>query len=104
MSVNDFLLYAGFVFLSVLFYLPSFWVRFAWSGGGISLARFLLVAGYNCFFIVLHVDFAKTGQIPFVGVYNNLAMQWFSFFIVLADVFSMPGAKKKVCWLARYKS
>lgn len=100
-AMNDFVFYVGFVFFSMLFYLPSFWARFAYSGGGISLLGLLSIAVYNIFFIGVHILHAKTGYLPIIDKNTNYGAQWFSFFVAMAYVFSLPGAKKKYMWFTR---
>ncbi|TWR92497.1 hypothetical protein [Pseudomonas saxonica] len=99
--MNNVVFYVGFVFFSMLFYLPSFWARFAYSGGGISLLGLLSIAVYNIFFIGVHVLHAKTGYLPVIDKNTSNGAQWFSFFVAMAYVFSLPGAKKKYMWFTR---
>ena len=99
--MNNFVLYVGLVFFSMLFYLPSFWARFACSGGGISWLGLLSIAAYNIFFIGVHVLHAKTGYLPIIDKNTSYVAQWFSFFVAMAYVFSLPGAKKKHMWFTR---
>ena len=101
--MSDFVFYVGFVFFSVLFYLPAFWASFAWSGENNSALKFYGVTAVNVLFIFIHIFHAKIGYLPIVDKYTSYSMQWFSFFVALAYMFSVPGAKKKYMWFTRRK-
>lgn len=101
--MNEFVFYVGFVFFGLLFYYPSFWATFAWSGDNNSALKFYGLTVVNIFFIFIHIFHAKTGFLPIVDKYTSYSMQWFSFFVALAYVFSLPGAKKKHMWFIRRK-
>lgn len=102
-QMNSYLFYVGFVFLSLVCYLPSFWATYAWSGENNSALKFYGVTVVNVFFIFIHVFHAKIGYLPIIDRYTSYSMQWFSFFVALAYMFSVPGAKKKYMWFTRRK-
>lgn len=58
--MNDFVFYASFVFLSMLFYFPSFWASFAWSGEDNGALKFYGVAMLN---IYLYMSFMRRADI-----------------------------------------
>lgn len=93
--MSSYLFYVVFVFLSLVCYLPSFWATFAWSGENNSFIRLLGLLMFNIFFIFIHILHAKTGYLPVVDKFTSHGAQWFSLFVAVAYVFSMPGTKKK---------
>ena len=101
--MSGFVFYVGFVFFSVLFYLPSFWESFAWSGESNNFIRLFGLLMFNILFIFIHILHAKTGYLPIVDKHTSYGAHWFSLFVAVAYVFSMPGTKKKYMWFTRRK-
>ncbi|UVJ43938.1 hypothetical protein NVV94_26060 [Pseudomonas sp. LS1212] len=99
--MTDVFFYTGFTFFSILFYLPSFWARFAFSGSRFSIAKFWGVTAYNFIFMFIHMDFINTRNIPLVGEKDNSVIGWLSFFMLFAYSFSIPTPWERRRWFSR---
>lgn len=97
--MSDTVFYITFILFSILFYLPSFWARFAFSGSQFSAARFWGVLIYNFIFMFIHMKFIKTSSIPFIGEKDNHVLGWFSFFMLFAYSFSTPASWERKRWI-----
>ena len=101
--MSSYLFDVTFILLSLVCCWPSFWASFAWSGDDNDALKFYGVAMLNIFFIGIHVLHAKTGYLPIIDKNTSYGAQWFSFFVAMAYVFSLPGGKKKHMWFTRRK-
>lgn len=99
--MSSYLFDVTFILLSLVCWWPSFWASFAWSGENNSALKFYGITVVNVFFIFIHIFHAKTGYLPIVDKYTSYSMQWFSFFIALIYVFSVPGGKKQHMWFTK---
>jgi hypothetical protein len=76
--------------LSLIFYLPTFWAIYAFSGVKYSDGKLGLVVAYNTIFIMIHIAFSATGKLPFSGKLDNLAVSWLPYFMIDLHFFSVP--------------
>ncbi len=81
--------------LSILLLLPSLWARSAWSGKAFSEPKFFISVVYNTLLIALHMNFAKSGELPLLGQVDNSQTGWLSACLVIAHGFSVPSAHGK---------
>lgn len=101
--MNTLFFYTAFTFFSILFYLPSLWARYAFSGRNFSAVKFWCVMIYNVMFISFHIDFVEKKHIPFIGERDNSVIGWLSFFLIFAYGYAIPVNWKITCWFSRKK-
>lgn len=88
--------YILFPLFSFIFYLPTLWAMYAFSGIKYSNEKLFLVVAYNTILIMIHIAFSATGQLPFIGKLDNLAVSWLPFFMIGLHAFSVPTPWLKV--------
>lgn len=101
--MNGVLLYSGFVFFSIVFYLPSVWARCNWSGENVTPLKFWSVVLYNCVFAYVHMSFMKFGELVFIGFVDNSVLGWFSFLMLLLFMFTGPVSRPVNCGFSKRK-
>lgn len=82
--------YILFPVLSLTFYLPTLWAMYAFSGIKYSNEKLFWVVVYNTTLIMTHIAFSATGQLPFIGNLENLAVSWLPYFMIGLHFFSVP--------------
>ena len=102
-EMSNMLFYTGIVFFSVVFYLPSLWATCKWSGENVTQLKFWSVVLYNCVFAFVHMYCMKFGELVFIGAVDNLAMRWFSSFMLLLFMFTGPVSKPVNCGFSKRK-
>ncbi|KPG98215.1 hypothetical protein AEQ67_12705 [Pseudomonas sp. RIT-PI-q] len=101
--MNNAVFYIGFTFCSCLFYFPSLWASYKFSGRNFTVFRFWGVMTYNVVLIFVHVRFIKEGYVPVIGEQDNSGIGWLSFFFVFAYAYAIPFPWKSKCWSSRRK-
>ena len=102
-EMSDMLFYTGIVFFSVVFYLPSLWATCKWSGEHLTPLKFWSVVLYNCIFAFVHMYCMRFGGLVFIGAVDNLAMRWFSSFMLLLFMFTGPVSNPVNCGFSKRK-
>lgn len=96
--VSNIFIYAGYLFFTVLFYLPPLWASSAWSGNKFSRWKLLVVSIYNIFFTYAHMKFVDQGYILFVGYVDKSILGWVSLFMILLYVSTIPDEQEQRNW------
>lgn len=85
----------------ILFYLPSFWARYAFSGKKYSTGKYFTTMSYNLFFGIIHIDFLRKGTLPFIGSLDNSTLGWLSLAALIAYAFSLPDERARTPWFKK---
>lgn len=93
--MTDTSIYAAFIFLSLLFYIPSLLYSRYFSGKRFSLFIIWPVLAYNVALGNIHVQFIKLSILPVFGAVDNSILGWLSYFLVFAHGFSLPSPKER---------
>lgn len=88
--MSDVYFYVTYALLTLLFYIPSLWARFEWSGAGFSKLKFYSLLAYNVFFVYVYMKYVKYGSLPFIGEREDPFLGWVSFAMIFLYMFSMP--------------
>ncbi|MBX8532203.1 hypothetical protein K5D32_21260 [Pseudomonas cichorii] len=104
LKMNDLAYQSSIISLCILFFLPSLWAKSRWSGDGYSGDRFLIAFIYNFIFSALNWQLVQTAEVPFSGTPASPLLQWFSIFMAVAHIISLPRESLPKRWFSRKAS
>jgi len=88
--MSNLIFYASFMCGSFLLFAPSLISKYLYSGQRFSKKIFIISAIYNMFFSTAHWIFTDSGEILFLGTYDNSIMGWPSLFFAFAYGWAIP--------------
>ena len=96
--MNNAIFYSVFCATSLLFFLPSLWARFAFSGEKYSYRKSITATTYNGVFFFIHLNFIKNSELPFMGEIEPDTIGWVSFAMLFLYMYAIPTERNIKPW------
>ncbi|SQG00095.1 Uncharacterised protein [Paucimonas lemoignei] len=89
-TMSDAFCYTTYCTLTLLFYLPSLWARFNYSGEKYSSNSSLIARTYNATLFFIHLNFIQNEQLPFIEHKDPDPIGWISFAMLILYINTLP--------------